>query len=292
MIVPIHTTREPARSFVDRIQALEGKDGILSISITHGFGHGDVADMGTKVLVYADGDRAKAEALARRLADELFALRDQLKVSYPDVDTTLDQALALKETPVVLADRADNPGSGAPGDSTFILRRMIERGIENAAIGPMWDAGAVKIAFEAGVGARLSLRIGGKCGPTSGDPLDLDCKIKALKPDLIMTGLADSPTPVGDAALVEANGMEIVLISLRNQAMGTDVFTQLGCDLASKRIVVVKSAQHFRASFAKVARHVIYVGAPGTATPHLTTLPYRKIARPKWPFDPLIEVAR
>ena len=91
---------------------------------------------------------------------------------------------------------------------------------------------------------------------------------------------------MGDSALVEANGIDIVLITLRNQAMGTDLFTQLGCDLAAKKIIVVKSSQHFYASFAKIARHVIYAGAPGAVTLDLRTLPYRKVHRPKWPLDP------
>lgn len=285
MVVPVHTTRDPAKSFVQRIQALEGKDGVLSISIGHGFSLGDVPEMGTKVLVYTDGDQAQADALALQLAHELITMRERLAVPYPDVDSALDEALAFDGGPVVLADRADNPGSGAAGDSTFILRRMVERGIANVAIGPIWDPVAARIAFEAGVGARLMLRIGGKISPMSGAPMDLDCTVKALHSDLIMTGLAGAPTSVGDAALVEACGIEILLITLRNQAMDTDVFTQLGCDLSAKKIIVVKSAQHFHASFAKVARQVVYVGAPGAATPHLSTLPYGKIRRPIWPLD-------
>lgn len=285
MIVTVHTSRNPARAFVDRIQSLEGKDGVLSISISHGFSWGDVPEMGTKVLVYTDGDQAKADALARQLADELIGMRDALAVRYPGIDAALDEALAFDGGPVVLADGADNPGGGAAGDSTFILRRMVERGIGNAAIGPMWDPIAVRIAFEAGEGARLALRIGGKISPLSGDPLDLTCTVKALHADMVMTGLADTPVALGDCALVEAAGIEIVLITLRNQAMGTDVFTQLGCDLAAKKIIVVKSSQHFYASFSKVARHVIYVGAPGAVTLDLSTLPYRKARRPKWPID-------
>ena len=285
LVVPIHTTREPARSLVDRMQALEGRDGILSVSLIHGFSHGDVADMGTKVLVYADGDRAKAEALARRLAEEVVALADGLAVDYPPVDDALDKALAFEDGPVVLADRADNPGSGAPGDSTFILRRMLDRGIAGAAIGPLWDPGAVRIAHEAGLGARLTMRIGGKAGACSGDPLDLDVKVAGLARDLVMSGLSGSLVPVGDAALVETAGVEIVLITARNQAMGADVFTKLGCDLAAKRLIVVKSAQHFYAAFAPYARHVLYVGAPGAATPRLATLPYRKISASIRLFD-------
>lgn len=102
-----------------------------------------------------------------------------------------------------------------------------------------------------------------------------------------MTGLAGSPTLMGNCALVEAAGIEIVLVTLRNQAMGTDLFTQLGCDLAAKQLIVVKSSQHFYASFSRVGKHVIYVAAPGSVTLDLRTLPYQKIQRPKWPLDAL-----
>jgi microcystin degradation protein MlrC len=285
MITTMHTSRQPARGFVDRLQSLEGKDGVLSISVTHGFAWGDVPEMGTKLLVYTDGDPPKANALARQLADELIAMRDRLEVHYPGVDEALDEALAFDGGPVVLADSADNPGGGAAGDSTFILRRMVERGVRDAAIGPMWDPVAVRVAFEAGEGARLPLRIGGKIGPMSGDPMDLLCTVKALRRDMVMTGLANAPMPLGDCALVEANGIEIVLITLRNQAMGTDLFTQLGCELAAKNIIVVKSSQHFYASFSKIAKHVIYTDAPGSVTRDLTQLSYRNIRRPKWPLD-------
>lgn len=288
MIVTMHTSRQPARGFVDRIQSLEGKDGVLSISVAHGFAWGDVPEMGTKVLVYTDGDRGQAQALAKQLATELIAMREGLDVRFPSIDETLDEALAFPGGPVVISDGADNPGGGAASDATFITRRIVERGITNVAVGPMWDPIAVRIAFEAGEGAKLPLRIGGKISPLSGDPLDLECTVKALRRDMVMTGLAGTAMPLGDCALVEANGVEIVLITLRNQAMGTDLFTQLGVDLAARKMIVVKSSQHFYASFSKVAKHVIYAGAPGAVTLDLTTLPYRKVRRPKWPLDPIV----
>jgi microcystin degradation protein MlrC len=286
MLAVVHTTRQPARGFVDRLQALEGRDGVLSISVTHGFPWGDVAEMGTKVLVYtdanADAGGARGAALARRLADELIGLRAALAAPMPGIDAALDEALAAPEFPVVIADGADNPGGGAAGDSTFILRRLLERGIGGAALGPLWDPGAVRIAFDAGVGAQLPLRIGGKVGPMSGDPLDAVWHVRALCRDMMMSGLSGTTMPLGDCALVETAGVQVVLISRRNQAMGTDVFTQLGCDLAARRLIVVKSSQHFYAAFSKVARHVIYAAAPGTVTTDLHSLDYRK--RPSWPL--------
>jgi microcystin degradation protein MlrC len=285
MICSFDTSRQPARGIVERIQALEGKDGVLSISIAHGFPWGDVPDMGTKVLVYTDGDAGAAQALASKLAGELVSLRDALAIACPSIDAALDEAMAIEGGPVELADGADNPGGGAAGDSTFILRRIVERGIGPAALGPLWDPIAVRIAFEAGIGARLPMRLGGKIGPLSGDPIDLSCTVKALQKDMVMTGLADTPRSMGDCALVEASGVEIVLVTLRNQAMNVDVFTQLGCMLAAKKIVVVKSAQHFQASFSKVAKHVIYAAAPGVAAMDISSLPYRRVRRPKWPLD-------
>jgi microcystin degradation protein MlrC len=241
--------------------------------------------MGTKVLVYADGDAPKARSLARRLADELIGMRDALAVPYPGIDASLDEALACEGGPVVLADGADNPGGGAAGDSTFVLRRLLGRGIGDACLGPLWDPVAVRIAFDAGVGARLSMRIGGKIGPRSGDPVDVPVTVLALQPEMTMTGLAGTPSALGDCALVEAGGVQVVLVTVRNQAIGTDLFTRLGVDLAAKKIIVVKSSQHFHAAYSQIAKRVIYVGAPGAVTLDLRTLPYRRIRRPKWPID-------
>ncbi len=284
MVVPMHTTREPARSFVSRIKALEGRDGILSISVAQGFATGDVPEMGTKVLVYADGDAARAQTLARTLADDLIGMREQLMVPYRSVDEALDEALAFDGGPIVLADRSDNPGSGAAGDSTYLLARMRERGIRNAALGPMWDPVAARIAFDAGVGAELDLRIGGKVGPLSGAPVDARCRVVATHANMMMTGNSNTQIALGDCALVDADGILIALVSLRTQAYHTDLFTQLGCDLTAQRLIVVKSAHHFYARYAPLARAVVYVAAPGSASPDWRSLPYRKIRLPKWPI--------
>jgi microcystin degradation protein MlrC len=288
MIAMLHTTREPMRGYVDRLQALEGRDGVLSISVTHGFPWGDVADMGTRLLVYTDANAdpggARGQALARQLADELIGLREQLSPPTPGIDEVLDQALALAPGPVVIADGADNPGGGAAGDSTFLLRRMVERGIQGAALGPLWDPMAVRIAFDAGLGARLPLRLGGKISPLSGAPLDADATVRGLRRNMTMTGLAGTPMGLGDCAWVDVQGIAVVLISVRHQAMGTDLFTGLGCTLEDKGVIVVKSSQHFHAAFAPLARQVLYAAAPGSVTSDLRSLPYRKVQRPKWPL--------
>lgn len=284
MIAVMHSSREPMRSFVDRLHVEERGPGILSVSIAHGFPWGDVADMGTQVLVYSDAEAAPGELLARRLADELIGLRSQLREECVSIDVAIDAALAGGSWPLVLADSADNAGGGAPGDSTFILRRLLERGVGQAALGPLWDPMAVRLAFEAGEGASLPMRIGGKVAAVSGQPLDALCRVLALKRDMLMSGLAGTRAPLGDCALIDVEGVQVVLASVRCQALDPDLFTQLGCDPAGLQIVVVKSSQHFHAAFAKIAARTLYVDTPGALSMQLAALPYRKIRRPKWPL--------
>ena len=284
MIVTMHTTRQPVRGFVDRIQKLEGKDGILSISIAHGFAWGDTPDMGTKVLVYSDADKSSGDQLARKLADELIGMREQLQAHYPDVDTALDQALSVEQGLVVMADSADNPGGGGAGDSTFVLRRVLDRGVSPVALGPLWDPVAVRIAFDAGIGATLPMRVGGKTGPTSGAPVDAEWEVMALMRNMQMSSLSGGAIGLGDCACIRTNGVSVLLTTLRNQALGTDLFTQLGCILGDQRIVVVKSSQHFHAAFAPLASAVIYVSAPGSVPIDLSTLEYKNARLPKWPL--------
>jgi microcystin degradation protein MlrC len=284
MVVPIHTSRDPGRAFVDRVKSIEGKDGVLSISPVQGFATGDVPEMGCKVLVYTDGNAEQAASLAVQLAEELVSLRDQLMVQYHDIDHALDEALASASFPVVLADRADNPGSGAAGDSTFVLARLIERQIYDATLGPLWDPIAVQLALSAGEGARLRLRIGGKVSEMSGQPVDADCEVIALRRDMHTTSLAGDQHSVGDTALISVAGVDCVVISTRSQAIHIDMFTQLGCDLTRKKIVVVKSAQHFQASFSTITQRIIYVSAPGSATPDWRSLKYLKVPMPRWPI--------
>ena len=97
-------------------------------------------------------------------------------------------------------------------------------------------------------------------------------------------GLSGTRAPLGDVALVRIGGVRVVLNTERTQAFGTDLFTQFGVDLASTRIVVVKSSQHFHAQFGPIAAKVIYVETPGTVTQRLANLPYRKARRDLWPL--------
>lgn len=277
------TSVDPMRSYVDRIMQMEGKNGVLSISVGHSFSHCDVPETTARILVITDNAKDYGDELAEALGRELIAMRESAQPAYYDVDGAIDHALS-RPGPVIVADTNDNAGGGAPSDNTTFIRRLMERGIESAAVGPVWDPMAVRFAFDAGEGARMMLRFGGKCAVESGMPVDAEVEIVACVKNAWQT-FAGSKVPVGDAAAIRFNGIEVVLISTRAQAMGSDLFTNLGIDLASKQIIVVKSSQHFYASYSKVGTEVIYAQADGPLRSDKSKLNYRKIQRPIWPLD-------
>ncbi|HET9029290.1 MAG TPA: M81 family metallopeptidase, partial [Candidatus Aquilonibacter sp.] len=236
------TTAEPMRSFVDEMSARE-RDGILSLSLVHGFPYGDVPDVGTKVLAIADRDEALAKSVAQHFGRRFQEIRGAALLRGMPLDDALDLVERAAEGPIVLADVADNAGGGAPGDSTFILRALLERGIESVATGTYYDPMAVATCFEAGEGAEIDLRFGGKTGVASGDPIDARVEIVRLSETHWQDYMDDSrPASLGKSAWIRTQGIDIVLASVRAQVFSTNAFTGLGITLGDKRAIVVKSS--------------------------------------------------
>ncbi|MEO7027116.1 MAG: M81 family metallopeptidase [Caulobacteraceae bacterium] len=279
------TVTEPMRGLVERSRQAEREPGILSVSFAHGFPWGDVWDTGSKMLVIADGDAELARTTAERLGRELYDRRAELLPRYPTMIAALEQAAGL-EGLVVLGDTADNPGGGAPGDNPAFLRLLLERGVADAALGCLWDPMAVLACVEAGVGAELDLRVGGKTGPVSGEPLDVRCQVRAIRENHEQAGLARARSPLGLSAWIVCAGIDVVLCSTRSQTFSPEAFTGLGVDLAGKKIVVVKSSNHYRNHFAALTPHLINVATPGAIQMDFAAIEYRR-RRPE-PYYPKI----
>lgn len=282
MITMFHTTRAPMRGFVDEMQARENTGGILSLSLTHGFPWGDCERVGARMLAIADGDADLAETVAREFGEKLWSLRDQLRGDWPSIPGAIDHAVAANKTPVVLADFADNAGGGAPADSTFVLREILGRGLRDAAIGIFWDPVVVRMCQDAGVGAQMQVRLGGKIGAMSGDPLDLKVTVRGLREKMTQK-MGEGQMPMGNGVWLETEGVHIVVSDRRTQAFHPMCFTDLGIDLSDMRMVVVKSSQHFYAGFAPIASEVVYISGPGAITPDYANIPYTKRDSNYWP---------
>jgi microcystin degradation protein MlrC len=279
MLAGFITTEEPVRSLVQRMRDEEGKGPILSVSLVHGFASADTPDTGVRMLVVADRDREAARALAGELGRDLYRHRSAFVRPRISLDECLRQALAVTARPVVVAETSDNCGGGDAGDSAAVLRWLLAEGVRDACIGPLWDPIAAGFCFEGGEGALLFLRIGGKCGPQSGAPLDVHARVLRLASDGFQS-YHGARIALGATALVEIDGVQVVLCSQRQQALGTDLFTNLGVDLAAQRLIVVKSAQQFRPAFEPLAGAIRYLRHREGGERR-----YQYIPRPIWPLD-------
>jgi microcystin degradation protein MlrC len=285
MINMWHTPVEPMQSLVAEMTAQEGRDGILSVSFGHGFPWADVPDVGAKMLVIADGDAARAAAVAERFAQRIWELRHETEKRLETPAQAIDAALAAPPSgkPVVIAETSDNAGGGAASDGTEVLKLLLDRGVRDAAIGIFWDPVAVMFCREAGVGATLPLRLGGKSGPSSGDPLDIVATVRNVLDDHMQTGLSGGRGSLGPAAWIECQGVHVILCTERQQAFHPDGFEGLGCTLHDKRVVVVKSSQHFYAGFAPIAAAIRYCGTEHGMLRDFARIPLTRITTPWWP---------
>lgn len=285
------TTRQPMRDLVDKAVAMEALPGVLSISLGHGFPHADAERTGASVLVVCDGDFALAKRLAGQLAAEFFALREEIVAPQVSLEQMIESVRHMRDAPLIVADGADNPGGGAPCDSTFILQALLDAGVSGAVVAWICDAESALTAAKAGVGEDVALSIGGKHGPVSGPPVNVVARVLNVVSGFRQVGLGCcADTELGVAAVVCVRGVEIVLVSVRNQHYGPDSLLDLGIDVLRRQVVVVKSSQHFHTRYAPLAAQIIYVDTPGALTLRFAELSYRRLKRPIWPIWPLDDI--
>lgn len=285
-MVGIYPTTTPAmRDFVSSMIAAEQQKSVLSISFAHGFHCGDVVDGGGKMLVVTDSNRPLAESIAYSFAAQIYAIREQIQFLSMPLEQALPHALELSsqgETkPVVVADQSDNAGGGAPSDSTFALQWLLEYRITNAAIAIFYDPQVVNLAKSAGQGAQLNLRLGGKMGPSSGNPVDLFATVKTIQKNYRHRFPQDNGEPyyfeLGDTVFIQAEGIDMIVSSKRSQCYSPCVFTDFGIDINTRRLLICKSTQHFYSAFAPIAKAVVYMTTPGAIPFNILEIPYQKM---------------
>jgi microcystin degradation protein MlrC len=277
------TQAQPVRAFTDRLTALEDGERILSVSFVHGFPWGDTPRTGGRVLVYTNADRNAAQAAATAIAQEVWEMRASSQPQLVSIDAALDIVAAADKGPIVLADVADNAGGGAPADSSFILRAVLDRGLKGIAFALFYDPILVDFCRQVGIGGKLEARIGGKLSAFSGEPVNLAVKVKGLASGATQIAFGNTPDRMGDTAWIEADGVDLIVSTVRTQCFDPTAFSHLGLDCTCRRALVVKSTNHFQLGFAPLAARTLLVATPGALNMDFAHLPYRVFDSPYWP---------
>lgn len=280
------TTREgPMPDFVADMFAAEGKDGVLSLSLNHGFPWADVPHAGAKMLAVTDGDQALADRKAEEFGKRFYAIRHEAMLDFISFEDAIEKSRETGDKPLLLADTSDQTGGGAPGDTIYLIKALLEAGIPDVVYGQVWDPLAVDVCFRVGVGGKLKLRIGGKYEPHSGPSLDVDAEVLFLKRDAYQDQLANERVTIGDVAVIRVGSMEILLSTKRGGVFSPTIFTHHGITLEDKQVIVVKNLYRHRDIFRPLTREQLFVATPGACPPDWKSIPYQRIPRPIWPLD-------
>jgi microcystin degradation protein MlrC len=283
------TARGPMRRLYDLAAGMEKDPKVISISLFAGFPHADIPDAGFGVYVVTDDDQDLADHLADRLADTAWTHRHEFIHTALPVREAVAKALAAPSKPIVLADMADNTGGGAAGDGTEILRELLRVGARSAVVACLWDPEAVAQCVKAGVGASVTLDVGGKVDDRHGAPLRVTGVVRTLSDGRFVhkgpmaRGL---PGRLGTTTVLDVNDVKVILISYRWQTLDPEMIRFVGIDPLDHKILVVKSTIHYRAAFEPIAAEIVEVDAPGLSSSNLARFDFKRIRRPIFPLDP------
>ncbi|MBT3346049.1 MAG: M81 family metallopeptidase [Gemmatimonadetes bacterium] len=277
----------PMKQWFDLAREMETRPGVLSASTLPMQPWLDVPEGGWAVAVVTDGDQATAESLADELADEAWSLREAFcRQDSIAPDAAVRKAMQLERGLVVLSDTGDSIWGGATGDSTTILAELIAQQVNRMALLSLVDPEGVEVAIAAGVGATVTMLVGGKQDATFGEPLEVTAKVAAIGGGRLRVPLLGFESfDLGRAVLLEIGAIHLVL----NQERGIGgnhpaVYEHFGIDVSEAHMVVLKTASNWQ-YYNEWISEVVRVDTPGGTTSHLEDLPWKHLPRPIYPLD-------
>ena len=288
---------QPMKDIMGRAIEMEAAGEVMNASVFGGFPLADIPWAGLSVIVVGDeakaGGRAQAQARCDELAQAAWDRRAEFVYRPDPLEITIAQAKALHEFPVVLADHGNNTASGGSADTMETIAEALRQGLQGILAGPVCDPGTVSAMIEAGVGANVTLPIGGRVDmPSIGrkaKPLTLTGRIRAITDgQFTITGpmMTGVKVACGRTAVLDTGPLQLVVSEERTEPVDLGVFTHCGLDPLRARYLIIYSRQHFRAGFQPIAKTILLAAGPGVCSSDYGQFPFRNLRRPIYPLDP------
>ena len=285
-------SRQPMKDIMDRAIAAEASGEVLNASVLGCFPLADIPFVGLHAIVVTDDDRPTGVKLLNELMDMAWERRADFVFEIEPVATSLAHAATLGEGPILLADHGDVAGSGGSTDVMTTLEAVIAAGFSEVCAGPFWDPASVAQMVDAGVGAQVTLMLGGKTDSPAiglqGQPLEISGVVRRITDGRFqVTAPMSTGTmqDLGRCAVLDTGQVEVLVCEDRHEPFDTGCFTHAGIDPARKRFILIKSRQHFRAGFEPLIRHVVMVSGPGITTSDYGLYPWKRVRRPIYPLN-------
>ena len=285
------TDFSPNRELQARAREMETQ-GALAATLFVGFPHADIGNAGLSAVVVTEGDMALAERFRDELLDRAWQVRRDFVYEVEPLAQSLARARKTADGPVILLDHYDNAASGGTMDTTTVLAGILEAGLENVVAFAIHDPGAVAQLIAAGVGASVTLPLGGKIAMPSmgieGQPLEVTGTVKLISDGRFRNRGPFQPgylMDMGPSVVLDTGKVEIVIISRHQEPNDVNCLASLGIDPLAKRFLMLKSRVHYRAGFATMAKSVIECAGTGVCTSDYGQMTFRNVRRPIFPLD-------
>ena len=289
-----NTAEGGMKAFVEAALEAE-RHGLLAATAFGGFQMADIHDAGISAVTVADANKAAATSACNRMLDVAWTHKEDFIYRGQPLEQSITQAKSMGEQsggPVLLLDHADNCASGSTQDTMYVLREALRQGLTGIAVAPIRDPAAVAKLIEAGIGAKVTLPVGGKMDMPSirrkGEPLMLTGVVRNITDgEYTITGpqFTGMRCFMGRTVVLDT-GTALVVISERNQEpWDRGVYESVGIDPTRQRYLLLKSRMYFRPVFLPIAKGMVYCDAPGVSSSDWTEFDYRKLRRPIYPLD-------
>ncbi|HZD27037.1 MAG TPA: M81 family metallopeptidase, partial [Alphaproteobacteria bacterium] len=281
----------PNRELQEMAKRME-REGALCATLFTGFPHADIRNAGLSAVVVTDNDPALAERYRDELLNFAWQNREAFVYQIEPLEESLDRAAKAEAFPVVLLDHYDNAASGGTMDTMAVLGAILDAGLEDVAAFAIHDPAAVREMIAAGIGATVTLQLGGKIDMPAiarkGEPRRVTGRVK-----LISDGRYRNRGPasrgvlmdMGPTVVLDTGKVEIVVISRHQEPNDLACFTSLGIDPTEKKYLMLKSRIHYRAGFKPIAREIIECAGVGVCTSDYSMLDFKHVRRPIYPLD-------
>ena len=286
---------EPMGALQEMTRELE-REGLLAATVFGGFPLADVPFAGLSAAVVADGDAGAARAGVERLLDAAWERRDGFVYRGRPLEEAVEYARTLEDGPIVLLDHADNCASGGTQDVMSVIAEVLRQELDDVAVAAVWDPGAVEEMTRAGIGASVTLNLGGNTDMPSigrrGESLRVSGRVRHLSDgEFVVRGPMGTGLTMrmGPSAVLDTGSTEIVVVSRHVEPWDLGVFTSVGIDPRHKRYLLIKSRIHWRAGFGSFARHTVPCDGAGVTSSDTDLFEFRQVRRPIFPLDRINE---
>ena len=270
---------------VGEAQRWEREGRVLAAAMMIGNPFTDVPELCSQLIVTAESEAALPRDDMCRLAQEFWEQRFRMQ----GVLIPIDRAIAQSETmkgPVVFTDAADATSSGASGDSNAILRALLEARYSRRVLVQIIDPAAARTSMMAGVGAKVTVSLGGFFDSARFKPLTVEATVVSLSSGKGRYETWDGPFDAGPTAVLTFGNFTIVVASRALALSDRALYLANGLDPRRFDLTVVKSPHTEYFMYDAWVEKNFNIDAPGSTSANLKTLGHRVCGRPIFPLDP------